>query len=119
MRDKKTHVCRLNKELYGLKRAPRVGYDYIRNYVVKLGFMRSNVDLNLYFKVVQVMPLILVLYVDNLFLIGSMPLMLECKRDLSFEFEMKDLGLMHYFMGLEVWKRYGDIFSRKMCHEII
>jgi hypothetical protein len=23
---------------------------------------------------------------------------------------MKDLGLMHYFLGLEVWKRQGKIF---------
>ena len=26
------------------------------------------------------------------------------------EFEMKDLGLMHYFLGLEVWQKLGDIF---------
>lgn len=36
--------------------------------------------------------------------------MLECKRELDFEFEMKDLGLMHYFLGLEVWQRPSDIF---------
>jgi hypothetical protein len=40
-----------------------------------------------------------VLYVDDLFLIGSKRLIAECKRDLV-EYEMKDLGLMHYFMGL-------------------
>ena len=67
--------------------------------MVKLG---SRVDPNLYFKVVQGMPLILVLYVYNLFLIGSEPLMIECKTELPFEFEMKPLGMMHYFLGLEV-----------------
>lgn len=56
------------------------------------------------------MPLILVLYVDDLFLICSEPLMLECKRELTSEFEMKDLGLIHYFLGLEVWKNPEEIF---------
>lgn len=92
----------MKKTLYGLKQAPRASYVHIDNYLVKLGFT-SNVDPNLYFKVVQGMPLILVLYVDNLFFTGSEPLMIECKRKLASKFEMKDLGLMHYFPGLEVW----------------
>ena len=33
-----------------------------------------------------------------------------CKRELTSEFEMKDLGLMHYFLGLEVWQRSDEIF---------
>lgn len=55
-------------------------------------------------------PLILVLYVDYLFLIGAYQLIVGCKRELAYEFEMKDLGLMHYFLGLEVWKILDDIF---------
>lgn len=69
---------------------------------MKLGFTRSDVDLNLYFKVEKGKPLILVLYVDDLFLTGDDPLIHQCKRELASEFEMKDLGLMHYFLGLEV-----------------
>jgi len=47
------------------------------------------------------MPLILVLYVDDLFLTGADPFIYQCTRELTFEFEMKDPGLMHYFLGLE------------------
>ena len=43
------------------------------------------------------------LYVDDLFLTGADLLIHQCKRELAAEFEMKDLGLMHYFLGLEVW----------------
>jgi len=46
------------------------------------------------------MCLILVLYVDDLVLIGSEPLMIECKRELASEFDMKDTDMMYYFMGL-------------------
>jgi len=77
---------------------------------MKLGFMRSKADMNLYFKVENDRPLILVLYVDDLFLTGADPLIHHCKRELAFEFEMKDLGLMHCFLGLEVWQKPSEIF---------
>jgi hypothetical protein len=41
--------------------------------------------------------------VDDLFLTGEENLIAQTKRELLTEFEMKDLGLMHYFLGLEVW----------------
>jgi hypothetical protein len=47
----------------------------------------------------------LILHVDNLFLTGDENLIVGCKRELASEFKMKDLGLMHYFLGLEVWQR--------------
>ena len=44
--------------------------------------------------------MILVLYVDDdLFLTGDEQLIDQCKRELTSEFEMKALGLMHYFLG--------------------
>ena len=97
VQDRDTHVCRLKKALYGLKQSPRAWYERIDSYQMKLGFTRSNVDPNLYFKVVKEKPLILVLYVDDLFLTGADPLIHQCKRELTVEFEMKDLGLIHYF----------------------
>ena len=93
-RDRDTHVCRLKKALYGLKQAPRAWYKRIDIYLMKLGFTRSNADPNLYFKVVRGKPLILVLYMDDLFLTGADPLIHQCKRELAAEFEVKDLGLI-------------------------
>jgi hypothetical protein len=74
-----------------------------------LAFNKSSVDPNLYFKVVENKPLILVLYVDDLFLTGEENQIAWCKRELISEFETKDLGLMHYFLGLEVWQRPDEI----------
>jgi len=75
-----------------------------------LGFNRTVADDNLYYKVVDGRPLILVLYVDDLFLTGDEDMIVKCKRELAREFEMKDLGLMHYFLDLEVWQRSDKTF---------
>ena len=72
---------------------------------MKIGFTKSDADSNLYYKVVEGDTLILVLYVDDLFLTGANRLVSWCKKQLSSEFEMKDLGLMHYFLGLDIWQQ--------------
>jgi hypothetical protein len=53
--------------------------------------------------------LIIVLYVDDLIMNGDEKLIHSCKEDLAKEFEMKDMGLLHYFLGLEIWQRDGEI----------
>ena len=68
-----------------------------------MGFTKSKADPNLYLKVVEDEPVILLLYVDDLFLTGNEKQIMKRKKRLAEEFEMKDLGLMHYFLGLEVW----------------
>jgi hypothetical protein len=104
------HVCKLKKALYGLKQAPRAWYDGIDSFLMSLGFTKSKADSNLYFKVVDGGPVILLLYVDDLFLTGEEKLITETKRKLDVEFEMKYLSMMHYFLGLEVWQRPSEIF---------
>jgi hypothetical protein len=82
---KESHACRLKKALYGLKQAPRAWYARIDGYFMSLGFTKSEVDPNLYYKVEDVCPLILVLYVDDLFLTGDENLIDGCKRELALE----------------------------------
>lgn len=110
MHEQKIHVYRIKRALYGLKQAPRAWYGRVDNYLQKMGFVKSDTDPNLYYLRVGDQPLILVLYVDDLFLTGSSRLIKDCKENSATEFDMKDLGLMHYFLGLEVWRRKGEIF---------
>jgi hypothetical protein len=108
--EKESHVCRLKKALYGLKKEPRSWYARIDGHMMSLVFNKIVVDPNLYYKTINGESLILVLYVDALFLTGTKSLIVECKYALSSEFEMKDFGMMHYFLGLEVWQRTDKIF---------
>ena len=66
--DRKTHVCKLKKSLYGLKQAPRKWYDMMDSFLMSLGFIKIKMDSNLYFKVEDKIRVILLLYVDDLFL---------------------------------------------------
>jgi hypothetical protein len=95
------HVCRLKKSLYALKKAPRAWYGRIDSFLMSLGFTKNKGDSNLYYKVVDGGPVILMLYVDDLFLTGDKKLITESKRKLATKFEMKDMGMMQYFLVLE------------------
>lgn len=53
--------------------------------------------------------LIIIIYVDDLLITGEDHLIIKCKQELAFEFHMKDLGLLHYFLGLEVWQKPDGI----------
>jgi hypothetical protein len=108
--EKESHVCKLKKSLYGIKKAPHAWYEKIDGYLMSFGFSENVVDPNLYYHIVVDECLILVLYVDDVFLTGSKSLIVECKCALTSKFEMKDLGMMHYFLGIEVWQGTDEIF---------
>ena len=101
---------KVEKALYGLKQAPRAWYSRIDSYFLSIGFRKSEADPNLYYIVVGGVPLILLLYVDDLFITGGEHLFEACKKDLASKFEMTDLGLMHYYLGMEVWQEDGHVF---------
>ena len=74
-----------------------------------IGFTKSKENSILYFKVEGRRPMMLLLYVDDLFLIGKEELFKVARRRIAAEFEMKDLGMMHYILGMEVWQSEDGI----------
>jgi len=105
-----SHAFRLKRVFYGLKQAPRAWYTRIDSYFIGLGFTTSEADENLYDIVVEGKMLIIVLYVDDLILTGNDQLIKSFKEYLARDFEMKDVGLMHYFLGMEVWQGVAELF---------
>ena len=108
--DRETHVCRLRRALYGIQQVPRACYTQIGTYHNGLGFTTIEADPNIYYIVLDGKFLILVLYVDDLILTRVENLIQSCKEDLGIEFEMKDVGLIHCFLGLWVWQGDGELF---------
>ena len=57
--DMETHVCKLNKSLYGLKQVPKTWYGRIDIFLSSLSFTKSKADSNLYYKVEDGNPTVL------------------------------------------------------------
>jgi hypothetical protein len=110
VRGQEDKVYRLKKALYGLKQAPRAWYSRIDSYMIKNEFIRSTSEPTLYTKVnEQGQILIVCLYVDDLIYTGNLSIDMF-KSAMKKEFEMTDLGLMNYFLGIEVTQNDKGIF---------
>ncbi|KAG8472464.1 hypothetical protein CXB51_034185 [Gossypium anomalum] len=112
---KEDMVCKLRKALYGLKQAPRAWYALIDTYLLSLDFQRSVSEPTLYVKKNNTeTQLVVSLYVDDLLVTGGDEAVLtDFKTKMKKMFEMTDLGLMTYFLGMEVSQKQGGIFLKQ------
>uniref|UniRef100_A0A2N9EGE2 Reverse transcriptase Ty1/copia-type domain-containing protein n=1 Tax=Fagus sylvatica TaxID=28930 RepID=A0A2N9EGE2_FAGSY len=96
-------VCRLRRALYGLKQAPRAWFAKFSSTVSRLGFSISSYDSALFLRRTGKGTILLLLYVDDMIITGDdLSEIQELKDFLSQNFEMKDLGHLSYFLGLEI-----------------
>uniref|UniRef100_A0A2N9JBE9 Integrase catalytic domain-containing protein n=1 Tax=Fagus sylvatica TaxID=28930 RepID=A0A2N9JBE9_FAGSY len=105
-------VLKLKKALYGLKQAPRAWNNKIDKYFQEKGFSKCPHEHALYCKVHENGDILIVcLYVDDLIFTGNNPSMFEdFKKAMAREFEMTDIGLMAYYLGIEVKQTEEGIF---------
>lgn len=112
---------KLKKDLYGVKQAPRAWNEKIDAFFLCKGFHRSIAYRNLCIHLGNGLATVIVLYVDELIIIiiftgGDTKHITQTKRSLASKFEMKDMGLLHFFLGLEIWQDQRGIFiSQKPC----
>ncbi|GJW98882.1 uncharacterized mitochondrial protein-like protein [Tanacetum coccineum] len=101
--------------MYGLKQAPRQWFSKLSSALVSFGFKQSKADYSLFTKKEGESFIAVLVYVDDLMITGNdNSLIQKFKSQLSSTFHMKDLGDLHYFLGLEVTKsEYGLFVSQK------
>ena len=103
VKGKEDFVCRLKKSLYGLKQAPRQWYLRFDEFALKCGFYRCNFDHCCYIMKNSTSMIILLLYVDDMLLVGSNLHSIEMlKQTLAKEFAMKDLGEAKKILGIQI-----------------
>ncbi|GJV61101.1 retrotransposon protein, putative, ty1-copia subclass [Tanacetum coccineum] len=94
-------VCKLQKAIYGLKQASRSWNLCFHKKVTQFGFSRSEDESCIYVKVSESVVVFLVLYVDDILLIGNnIPTLQSVKDWLGKCFAMKDLGDAAYILGI-------------------
>lgn len=107
----KKNVCHLKKALYDLKQTPRAWYSRIDGYFLKKDFKRCPFENTLYIKEgTQCEFLVVYLYVDLIFTGNGLNLCEEFKKAIMHEFEMTDMGLLHFFLGIEVKQNEDGVF---------
>jgi hypothetical protein len=103
-------VLRLNKALYGLRQALRAWNAKLHSTLRSLGFTRSPSEHAVYVRGEASSRLLLGVYVDDLIVTGnSTPEIAKFKQEMMDRFKMSDLGLLSYYLGMEVTQRNGEI----------
>ncbi|KAJ0437507.1 putative RNA-directed DNA polymerase [Helianthus annuus] len=103
-------VCHLKKALYGLKQAPRAWYSRIDEFFRSNGFKKCVYEHTLFIKNTKGSKMVVCLYVDDLIIASdSLDMINQLKTSMKLEFEMTDLGTLHYFLGMEVKYEDGNI----------
>lgn len=105
------HVCRLHKSIYGLRQAPRTWFDGFSDALLELGFIRSQCDTSMFLHRASHGLTILLLYVDDIIITGaSHSFINKLLEHLKAKFEIKDLGPLHFFLGIEVHRDPNGIY---------
>jgi histone deacetylase 1/2 len=100
------YVCKLDKTLYGLKQAPRAWYSRLCHKLEALGFTPSKGDTSLFYFHRGGYTMFVLVYVDDIIVASSsQEATVALLKDLERDFALKDLGELHYFLGIEVKKR--------------
>lgn len=96
------HVWKLHKALYGLKQSPRAWFDKFSTFLLEFGFTCSKKDPSLFIYRRDKNVIMLLLYVDDIAITGnSTALLNQLIAEMSKQFRMKDMGPLHYFLGIQ------------------
>ena len=97
------HVCQLHKSLYGLKQALRAWFDRFTSQLLHLGFVASVADSSLFIFHSHQTIIYLLLYVDDIIITGNSTSQVDhLVTALNSVFELKDLGDLSYFLGIQI-----------------
>ncbi|GJV80821.1 retrovirus-related pol polyprotein from transposon TNT 1-94 [Tanacetum coccineum] len=120
--DHPTHIYRLKKALYGLKKAPRAWYDTLSRFLLDNNFSKGAVDPTLFTWKTGKHILLVQIYVDDIIFASTGPKACDIfSNEMSSKFQMSMMCQMSFFLGLQVSQNPGGIFinQSKFALEIL
>jgi hypothetical protein len=118
-----SYVCKLDKVIYGLKQAPRLWYSRLSARLCELGFAPSKFDTSLFIYNRPGILMYMLIYIDDIIVASSSAeAMTTLLKDLKDSFALKDLGDLHYFLGIEVKRSHDRLaltqekYARDLLH---
>jgi len=117
-----TAVCKLHKALYGLKQAPRAWFSHLNAKLLELKFQSSKADSSLFTYKAKGIIIFVLIYIDDIIITSSNTTTIsQLISALHSSFALKDLGPLHYFLGVEAtWYEDGLHLSQQCyIHDIL
>ncbi|CAL1415127.1 unnamed protein product [Linum trigynum] len=106
-----TMVCKLNRSLYGLKQAPRVWFEKFHGTILQVGFAQSRNNSSLFTRRMIDGIVVLLIYVEDMIVTDSdAEGIRELTKALRCAFNLKEMGEVSYFLGLEVRRSSHGLF---------
>ena len=115
-------LCMLTKSLYGLKQASRQWFVKLSSTIIQQGFIQSKSNYLVFTKVEKSLIIIFLVYVDDILIASNNEAVVDdFKKFLDNKFKLKDLGVLKYFLGLEVARTTKGISlcKRKYTLEVL
>ncbi|GJW28531.1 putative retrotransposon protein, partial [Tanacetum coccineum] len=98
-------VCKLKRSIYRLKQASRQWNKQFDDEIKKFGFTQNHDEPCVYLKVSRSNITFLILYVDDILIMGyNIPMLQDVKSYLGKCFPMKDLGEAAYILGIKIYR---------------
>ncbi|KAH9648851.1 hypothetical protein KPL70_025766 [Citrus sinensis] len=109
-KNRPNYICKLKKALYGLRQAPRAWFDKLKGALSSWGFKNSRSDTSFFFRRVKSKIIIMLIYVDDIIIIGSDSKGIEeMVKDMNTTFALKDLEDLNFFLGIQVLRNQNSI----------
>lgn len=121
-KDHPRYVYKLRKTLHGSKQAPRTWYGKIAEFLAHSGFSLALTDSSLFVKLQNEKLTIMLIYVADLIITGDDKEEIhQAKENLPIRFQMKELGELKYFLGLQIEYAKGGLFlcQQKYAKELL
>ncbi|GJR06763.1 retrovirus-related pol polyprotein from transposon TNT 1-94 [Tanacetum coccineum] len=115
-------VCKLTKSIYGLKQANRQWFEKLTTFLIQLGFKQSYVDTSLFTITHKGIQTSLLVYVDDILIVSKDTSFITLiKQHLHTKFSIKDLGPLHFYLGIEFLKNASGLAmtQRKYALELL